>query len=79
MGEAISKATSDLKTTILGVLLALLTYLSTVGGKLPTTRDEWFVFIVGCGLALVGFLLKDSAIGLGKKEPPNGGAAGPGA
>lgn len=50
-------------TTLLGALLGVLTYASQVGAKLPETKQEWWGFGVGAGLAALGFASKDATTG----------------
>ena len=50
-------------TTFLGILLGILTYASQVGAKLPETKQEWWSFAVGAGLAALGIVSKDAVVG----------------
>lgn len=51
------------RTTIVGVLLAVLTYVSSVGTELPDTGGEWLQFFVSMSLAALGVLAKDANVG----------------
>lgn len=51
------------RTTILGVTLAVLTYVSGVGAELPDTGAEWLQFFVSMALAALGVVAKDAAVG----------------
>lgn len=51
------------RTTILGALLAVLTYVSSVGTELPDTGGEWLQFFVSMTLAALGVVAKDAATG----------------
>ena len=57
------KSVGNLRTTIVGVLLAILTYWSQIGTKLPQNKGEWFAFLVATGMAALGVLAKDGATG----------------
>ena len=50
-------------TTILGGIAGAGQYLATVGPKAPSTRGEWFSFIVGLVLAVFGLVAKDATTG----------------
>lgn len=51
------------RTTILGALLAVLTYVASVGTELPDTGGEWLQFFVSMTLAALGVVAKDAATG----------------
>ena len=50
-------------TTTVGILLGVLTYASQIGAKLPETKQEWWSFAVGAGLAALGLVGKDAVVG----------------
>ncbi len=47
------------KTTVIGVVFAVLTYIMGIGAKLPSTKQEWFSFVIACALAAIGVVAKD--------------------
>lgn len=57
------KAASNWRTSAVGIGLAVLTYWSSIGTKLPENQAEWFAFAVATGLAALGVLSKDGATG----------------
>ncbi len=46
------------KTSLLGFLLGTLTYAQSVGGKFPTSKQEWMAFGVSAALAGLGIAAK---------------------
>ena len=50
-------------TTIIGAALGIFTYASQIGAKLPETKQEWWSFGVGAGLAALGIVSKDAVAG----------------
>ena len=53
---------SHWRTTAIGAVLAVLYYLNNVGATIPTTRTEWFHFIVGALVAGLGYVAADSGL-----------------
>lgn len=47
------------KTTAAGAIIAAGTYLTTVGGKLPDTGEEWMAFGWAMLMSLFGGVVKD--------------------
>src|SRR6266446_6820001 len=54
-------------TTAAGALLAALIYAQGIGPKMPETRNEWWTFVIGVGIAVFGFVSKDAMTG---SKPP---------
>jgi len=54
-------------TTIIGVLLGIVTYLSLAGPTMPSTKQEWISLLVGALLAGLGIAAKDASTGSAPK------------
>jgi len=54
-------------TTIIGVLLGMVTYISQSGATLPTTKADWLHLLIGALMAGLGIVAKDATTG---SRPP---------
>ena len=57
------KAIKNWQTTAWGFIGGLATYITTVGVKIPETRQEWGAFVLGAVVAGLGAAAKDGATG----------------
>ena len=57
------KALGNAGTTIAGIIAAAATYTVSVGGKVPTTQQEWAMAAASIALAAMGILAKDATTG----------------
>lgn len=64
-------------TTIIGMVVAVCTYIAQVGPALPTTHGQWLQFLASIGIAALGVLAKDARTGSQSVLPPPPPAAPP--
>lgn len=70
--SVLSSVGSGLKnshTTVIGVIVAICTYISQVGGNLPQTKGDWLSFLASLGMVALGVLAKDARTGSQPKPP----------
>lgn len=59
------------KTTLVGILFAIATYIVAIGGKLPSTRNEWAFSIASIALVVLGAVSKDYNVVGGTSQATN--------
>ena len=61
--DALLVMLGNTKTTVIGVLAAAAIYVSQIGGKMPSTSQEWWAFAFGVLAIALGVAAKDATTG----------------
>lgn len=61
--DTLKTMTANWWTTVVGVLAGVAYYVQSTGFKMPSTKQEWWTFLFGALLAVLGIASKDAVTG----------------